>query len=36
VPFYRDVFGGDVHAMSDTPEFRYTTPTGAAFSLMQA
>jgi predicted enzyme related to lactoylglutathione lyase len=25
VAFYRDVFGWDAHAMSDTPEFRYTT-----------
>ena len=25
VPFYRDVFGWDLHTMSDTPEFRYTT-----------
>jgi predicted enzyme related to lactoylglutathione lyase len=25
VGFYRDVFGWDTHAMSDTPEFRYTT-----------
>ncbi|MGZ8783239.1 MAG: VOC family protein, partial [Gaiellaceae bacterium] len=25
VGFYRDVFGWDVHATSDTPEFRYTT-----------
>jgi predicted enzyme related to lactoylglutathione lyase len=25
MPFYRDVFGWDVHTMSDTPEFRYTT-----------
>ena len=25
VDFYRDVFGWDTHAMSDTPEFRYTT-----------
>ena len=25
VAFYRDVFGWDTHAMSDTPEFRYTT-----------
>jgi predicted enzyme related to lactoylglutathione lyase len=25
VSFYRDVFGWDAHAMSDTPEFRYTT-----------
>ena len=23
--FYRDVFGWDTHAVSDTPEFRYTT-----------
>lgn len=25
VDFYRDVFAWDTHAMSDTPEFRYTT-----------
>ena len=25
VRFYRDVFGWDTHAVSDTPEFRYTT-----------
>lgn len=25
VSFYREVFGWDTHAMSDTPEFRYTT-----------
>jgi predicted enzyme related to lactoylglutathione lyase len=25
VAFYRDVFGWDTHAVSDTPEFRYTT-----------
>ena len=25
VGFYRDVFGWDTHAVSDTPEFRYTT-----------
>ena len=25
VGFYRDVFGWEVHAASDTPEFRYTT-----------
>lgn len=25
VRFYEDVFGWDTHAMSDTPEFRYTT-----------
>jgi predicted enzyme related to lactoylglutathione lyase len=25
VPFYRDVFRWDTHAMSDTPDFRYTT-----------
>lgn len=25
VAFYRDVFGWETHAMSDTPEFRYTT-----------
>jgi uncharacterized protein len=25
VPFYRDVFGWDVHTMGDSPEFRYTT-----------
>ena len=25
VAFYRDVFGWDTHAMSDTDEFRYTT-----------
>ena len=25
VEFYRKVFGWDTHAMSDTPEFRYTT-----------
>ena len=25
VAFYRDVFGWDAHAMSDTHEFRYTT-----------
>jgi uncharacterized protein len=25
VDFYRDVFGWDAHAASDTPEFRYTT-----------
>ncbi|HEY3724697.1 MAG TPA: VOC family protein [Acidimicrobiia bacterium] len=25
VPFYRDVFGWETHAMSDSPEFRYTT-----------
>ncbi|MGZ4448478.1 MAG: VOC family protein [Nocardioides sp.] len=25
VAFYRDVFGWDVHTMSDTPEFRYST-----------
>lgn len=25
VAFYRDVFGWDTHAMSDTPDFRYTT-----------
>ena len=25
VDFYRDVFGWDTHAVSDTPEFRYTT-----------
>ncbi len=25
VRFYRDVFNWDAHAMSDTPEFRYTT-----------
>ena len=25
VAFYRDVFGWDAHAMSDAPEFRYTT-----------
>jgi predicted enzyme related to lactoylglutathione lyase len=25
VDFYREVFGWDTHAMSDTPEFRYTT-----------
>jgi len=25
VSFYRDVFGWDTHAMSDTDEFRYTT-----------
>ncbi|EIV94744.1 VOC family protein [Frankia sp. QA3] len=25
VPFYRDVFGWDVHVVGDTPEFRYST-----------
>lgn len=25
VPFYADVFGWDVHTMSDTPQFRYST-----------
>jgi hypothetical protein len=25
LPFYRDVFGWDLHTMGDTPEFRYTT-----------
>jgi len=25
VQFYRDVFGWDTHAVSDVPEFRYTT-----------
>ncbi|MCU1369630.1 MAG: Glyoxalase/bleomycin resistance protein/dioxygenase [Ilumatobacteraceae bacterium] len=25
LPFYRDVFGWDLHTMSDTPEFRYST-----------
>jgi predicted enzyme related to lactoylglutathione lyase len=25
VEFYRDVFGSDTHAVSDAPEFRYTT-----------
>jgi predicted enzyme related to lactoylglutathione lyase len=25
LPFYRDVFGWDLHTMSDAPEFRYTT-----------
>jgi predicted enzyme related to lactoylglutathione lyase len=25
VAFYRDVFGWDVHVVSDTPEFRYAT-----------
>ena len=25
VPFYRDVFGWDIHTMSDTDEFRYAT-----------
>lgn len=25
IPFYRDVFGWDVHAVSDIPEFRYST-----------
>ena len=25
IPFYRDVFGWDIHAVSDIPEFRYST-----------
>jgi hypothetical protein len=25
IPFYRDVFGWDIHAMSDIAEFRYST-----------
>jgi predicted enzyme related to lactoylglutathione lyase len=39
VPFYRDVFGWDVHAVSDTPEFRYTTlgkDEGAMAGIMDA
>jgi len=37
--FYRDVFGWDVHTMSDTPEFRYSTfgeGTGALAGIMDA
>jgi predicted enzyme related to lactoylglutathione lyase len=39
VAFYRDVFGWDTHAMSDTPEFRYTTlgeGDGALAGIMDA
>jgi predicted enzyme related to lactoylglutathione lyase len=39
VAFYRDVFGWDAHAMSDTPEFRYTTlgkDDGALAGIMDA
>lgn len=39
VAFYRDVFGWDVHAMSETPEFRYTTlgeGDGALAGIMDA
>jgi predicted enzyme related to lactoylglutathione lyase len=39
VAFYRDVFGWDTHAMSDTPEFRYTTlgkDDGALAGIMDA
>jgi predicted enzyme related to lactoylglutathione lyase len=39
VAFYRDVFGWDAHAMSDTPEFRYTTlgeGEAAAAGIMDA
>ena len=37
--FYRDVFGWDTHAMSDTPELRYTTfgkDEGALAGIMDA
>ena len=39
LPFYRDVFGWDLHTMSDTPEFRYTTygeGDGALAGLMDS
>jgi hypothetical protein len=39
VAFYRDVFGWDAHAMSDTPEFCYTTlgeGESAAAGIMDA
>jgi predicted enzyme related to lactoylglutathione lyase len=39
VAFYRDVFGWDTHAMSDTAEFRYTTlgeGEGALAGIMDA
>jgi predicted enzyme related to lactoylglutathione lyase len=39
VTFYRDVFGWETHAMSDTPEFRYTTlnaDAAAAAGIMDA
>jgi predicted enzyme related to lactoylglutathione lyase len=39
VPFYRDVFGWDTHAMSDASEFRYTTlgeGDSAAAGIMDA
>jgi predicted enzyme related to lactoylglutathione lyase len=39
IAFYRDVFGWDTHAMSDTPEFRYTTlyaDEAAAAGIMDA
>jgi predicted enzyme related to lactoylglutathione lyase len=39
LPFYRDVFGWDTHAMSDTSEFRYTTlgeGDSAAAGIMDA
>jgi predicted enzyme related to lactoylglutathione lyase len=39
VAFYRDVFGWDVHVMSDTPEFRYTTQgegDGATAGILDA
>ncbi len=39
VGFYRDVFGWDVHVVSDTPEFRYTTfgkDEGALAGIMDA
>lgn len=39
VPFYRDVIGWDLHTMSDTPEFRYSTlgaGEGAQAGIMDA